>query len=87
MACACNKNRATAPKESAADAKARLARESEMNARAAGAPGPSATGTRSTPVMHGATQSFALERNGRTETFGSRLERDAAAARTGGRIV
>ncbi|AWY05377.1 hypothetical protein HOT42_gp26 [Microbacterium phage Metamorphoo] len=90
MGCACNKQRtnglAAKRTESTADAKARETREAQSNQRASGIPSPSA-GTRSTPVMHGRTQSFALESGGRTASFGSRLERDAAAARTGGRPV
>lgn len=89
MGCACNKQKSNglaAKRESTADAKAREAREAASNQRASGVASPSA-GTRSTPVMHGRTQSFALESGGRTATFGSRLERDAAAARTGGRPV
>lgn len=42
------------------------------------------------PAAHttGRTQSFALQtRDGRTLVFGSRLERDAAKVRHGGRIV
>lgn len=39
------------------------------------------------PTVQGGTQSFALEVGGRTQTFGSALERDAAALRTGGKIV
>ena len=76
MTCACNKQKAgtgLAAKrtESAADKAARERREAESNARAAGAP------------MRGNVQSFSLTANGRTGTFGSRLERDAAAARLG----
>ncbi|QGJ88881.1 hypothetical protein PBI_TEAMOCIL_27 [Microbacterium phage Teamocil] len=90
MGCACNKQRsnglAAKRAESPSEAKAREAREAQSNARASGIPSPSA-GTRSTPVMNGRTQSFAMEQGGRTATFGSQLERDAAAARTGGRPV
>lgn len=82
MGCACNKRQAAGQ---TADAKAREARAAEAKARTASAPGPSAKGTTSHPVMHGTTQSFAMESNGRTARFGSKIERDAAVARTGGR--
>ncbi|QGJ89438.1 hypothetical protein PBI_SMARTIES_34 [Microbacterium phage Smarties] len=88
MGCACNKGKtanglAAKRAESPADQKARESREAASNQRASGIPSPSA-GTRSTPVMHGRTQSFALESGGKTARFGSRLERDAAKARISG---
>ena len=83
MGCACNKQKSnglaakrlsSTTGESPAEAQARQKRESDMNTRA----------QKGSPAMSGRTQSFALEHGGKTARFGSRLERDAAAARTGG---
>lgn len=76
MACACNKNRATpTPKQTAAKTADGEARKQ------------TSTRTLSTPTvqpMRGTQQSFALQAGDKTGRFGSRLERDAAAARIPG---
>jgi hypothetical protein len=81
MGCACGKGKATASKtEATADQKARQAREAQARAN---------TGYGVPPVQvaragTGVSQTFALERGGRTQEFSTRLERDAAIARGGG---
>ena len=83
MGCACNKGK-SAP--TLADRKADAARKAEATGTSARVPGPQPT-ARTTPIVTGTTQSFALQSGDKTVRFGSRIERDAAAARTGGRIV
>jgi len=81
MGCACNKQksnglaakRAEAPAPTPTAKAAPTTRTSGVAVTSARAP------------MSGRTQSFALEQGGRTSTFGSRLERDAAAIRSGAR--
>lgn len=79
MGCACNKQKTNglAAKRDEAAATEKAKRDAEAR---------QATSTR-TLSQTGRTQSFAMASGGRTASFGSRLERDAAAARTGGRPV
>uniref|UniRef100_A0AAU7J7F5 HNH endonuclease n=2 Tax=unclassified bacterial viruses TaxID=12333 RepID=A0AAU7J7F5_9VIRU len=75
--CACNKNRTVG-------VAAKRVESNEPKTTAKTEPAPRGATSRQAP-MNGKTQSFALEHNGKTARFGSRLERDAAAARTGAR--
>lgn len=82
MGCACNKQKsnglAAKRAEATPTAAPKAVSTSEPTVRSSGV---AASGSRA--PMSGRTQSFALEHGGKTARFGSRLERDAAAARTG----
>ncbi|QGJ95247.1 hypothetical protein QDA11_gp27 [Microbacterium phage Jayden] len=82
MGCACNKQKSNG----LAAKRAESAPAPAPAPKAASAPRTSGVaGTSARAPMSGRTQSFALEQGGRTATFGSRLERDAAAIRSGAR--
>lgn len=87
MGCACNKNKSTglAAKRTESTQNTSSKSTSTTDAATQRTSGVAATGARA--PMSGRTQSFALESGGRTASFGSRLERDAAAIRSGGRPV
>lgn len=80
MGCACNKGReatgANAASKRDAQAREAEARKQTATTRIGVAP--------KSPSMQGTTQSFSLRVGDKIASFGSKLERDAAAARTGG---
>ncbi|QGJ92690.1 hypothetical protein QDA04_gp20 [Microbacterium phage Megan] len=82
MACGCNKGKTD-------DSAARAQRATANAARKPAEPAPQMQGSRvrTVPVMQGGQQSFALQRDGRTQSFGSDLEARAERARRGGTLV
>lgn len=87
MGCACNKN-STPPTGSTAARTAAAAAQQAAADAAARASNPSVSSIGPTAPLQGRTQSFALRTSdGRTQSFGSRLEAQAARLRTGGEIL
>ena len=80
MACGCNKGKTDT-------SAARTQRAQDNVAKRPAEPAPTMQGARArtVPVMQGGSQSFALQEGARTQSFGSDLERRAAAARAGAR--
>jgi hypothetical protein len=82
MACNCGKNSKPTGYGSTPSRAKQAAQDAAQQAASAGTQ--QSTGSNSgTTSTTGGTQSFALTSNGRTQTFGSKLERDAAAIRAG----